>query len=64
MDKVTAGSMRWQLAGSGVWVQVAEIFKTGQKIQNLHASGKDEACRARLSEKRKGGVHRGVGQGG
>jgi hypothetical protein len=40
MDKSTAENTRGQLAGSGVWVQVAEIFKMGQKIQNLHVSGK------------------------
>jgi hypothetical protein len=33
MEEVTAGNRRGQLVGSGVWVQVAEIFKTGQKIQ-------------------------------
>jgi hypothetical protein len=38
MDKVMVGNTRGQLAGSGDWVQVAEIFKTGQKIQKLHAS--------------------------
>jgi len=40
MDKVTAGNTRGQLVKSGVWVQVAEIFKGGQKIQKLHASEK------------------------
>jgi hypothetical protein len=40
MDKVTAGNAWGQLAESGVWVQVARIFKSGQKIQKLHASGK------------------------
>jgi hypothetical protein len=38
MDQGTAGNARGQLVGSGVWVQVAEIFKTGQKIQKLRAS--------------------------
>ena len=33
MDKVTVGNTRGQLAGSGVWVQVAEIFRTGQKFK-------------------------------
>src|SRR5712692_9868778 len=31
MDEGRAGNTRGQLAGGGVWVQVAEIFKTGQK---------------------------------
>jgi hypothetical protein len=53
MDKGTAGITRGQLAGSGVWVQVAEIFKTGQKIENPYASGKDEVCSARFSEEKK-----------
>jgi hypothetical protein len=35
MDQGTAGNTRGQLVGSGVWVQVAEIFKSGQKIQKL-----------------------------
>ena len=29
IDEGTAGNARGQLAGSGVWVQVAEIFKGG-----------------------------------
>jgi len=53
MDKGTAGITRGQLAGSGVWVQVAEIFKTGQKIENPYALGKDEVCSARFSEEKK-----------
>jgi len=40
MEKGTAGNTRGQLAGSGDWVQVAEIFKSGQKIQKLHVSEK------------------------
>ena len=37
VEKDTAGNTPGQLAGSGDWVQVAEIFKGGQKIQKLHA---------------------------
>jgi hypothetical protein len=53
MDEGIAGNAWGQLVGSGVWVQVAEIFKSGQKIQNPHASGKDEACRVGLREEKK-----------
>jgi hypothetical protein len=40
IDKRTAENTRSQLAGSGVWVQVAEILKTEQKIQNSDTSEK------------------------
>jgi len=63
MDESTAGNTQRQLAGSGVWVQVAETFKSGRKIQKLHASGKGEECRVRLSGKKSGRVARGVEQG-
>jgi hypothetical protein len=43
MDKFTAGNTRGQLVGSGVWVQVAEIFTSGRKIQKLVASTAIEA---------------------
>jgi hypothetical protein len=33
MEKLTPGNSGRQLVGSGVWVQVAEIFKSGEKIQ-------------------------------
>jgi hypothetical protein len=35
INEGTAGNTRGQLVGSGVWVQVAEIFKGGRKIQKL-----------------------------
>jgi hypothetical protein len=40
MEKGTAGNTPGQLAGSGDWVQVAEIFKTGKKIQTGKARRK------------------------
>ena len=63
MDKITAGNTWRQLAGSGVWVQVAEIFKSGQKIQKLHSPVKDEACTPPTKRrKEKGRVAMEVGQ--
>jgi hypothetical protein len=53
IDEGTAGNARGQLAGSGVWVQVAEIFKSGQKTQNPYALGK-KACSAGQREEKKG----------
>jgi hypothetical protein len=52
MEKGTAGNTRGQLVASGVWVQVAEIFKTGQKIQKPHVSEKKKHVAPDKEEKK------------
>jgi len=54
MEEGTAGNTPGQLAGSGDWVQVAEIFKTGQKIQKPHVSEKKKRVAPDKERKRKG----------
>ena len=60
MDEVTAGNTRGQLVGSGVWVQVPEIFKSGQKIRKLHVSEKKKHIPPGYVRKERGRVQKGV----
>jgi len=64
MEEGTAGNTPGQLAGSGDWVQVAEIFKTGQKIQKPHVSEKKKHVAPTKRGKERGRVHRGLEQRG
>jgi hypothetical protein len=56
MDEVTARNARGQLVGSGVWVQVAEIFKAGQEFKSEKYKEKNptDAAHERGTENRPG----------